>query len=81
MSSILLICLAIPLVALSLFHAAAFMLAVAAVVNVVLCVPRGLKSGFPGPVFTRHAKLAVPALAVIAVDAGLLWLAAGAPSA
>ncbi|BBD07384.1 hypothetical protein [Desulfovibrio ferrophilus] len=77
LNSILLILAVIPLVAGSLFHAVAFMLAVAALVNLVSRVRRGMETGFPGTPLARHAKLAVPALAVLAADAALLWLAAG----
>ena len=72
---------AIPLAAGSLLHAAAFMLAVAAVANTAHSFRRRLGPGFPGRPLRRHAKLAVPALAVLAADSVLIWLAANGPIA
>ena len=81
-SWILIALVALPLAAAagSLLHAAAFMLAVAGFTNVAYATRTGEGSAFPGRSFRRHVKLAVPALAVVALDATLVWLATGAPA-
>lgn len=65
----------------SLLHAAAFMLCVAGFANVAHTARRKPVPGFPGRPARRHAKLAVPALAVLAVDVALLWLATNGSAA
>ncbi|WP_461210007.1 hypothetical protein [Desulfocurvus sp. DL9XJH121] len=74
---ILIALLAVPMAAGSLLHAAAFMLVVAAVVNIFSALRRGIAPGFPGKPLRRHAKLALPALAVLAADGVLYMLTTG----
>lgn len=78
LSTMLVISGAMALVAGAMLHAITFMLLISGIVYGVGKIRRSeAVAGFPGNVKIRHAKLAVPALAVLIADVAIIYASHG----